>query len=308
MALLGIALLSLTGCFKEDYEFCPEVVVDNNVRFDFGMADKTIDFEDHISSVDVGIFDGAGNHLRTERLESSDIAAHQGAVFTLPSGSYRFVFWANVGENTQIDGLDGALPRVVYSDVRGSDILMVGDGDKLFYAPSSALTRGHRAPTMDFYSLVLPVGGTHKDVIYFTHAHRSLEIFVKGLSDSQPFFEIEGLPIGSQHFGMQALPNTKVVASQAAVPVEKDGEHYLAANFDTFYFDDMDGIEIVIRNGEGRELYRTSLADAVAESHSDPDEIVIELVLGFIDGSVEITIPDWSSGDTGIDFEKEKNR
>ncbi len=296
-ALLLLSAVSLAGCFKQDYSICPP---ERNVRLDFRLVGEE-NFTRHVTSVDAYIYDAEGTYLRTERLEEHHLGEHEGMYLTLDPGDYRMVFWANLNGNTSVTGHEGDSGEVGHADHRHNDdgVLTV-NGDQLWYGPSTPPTRATGGTPQEHYALTIPEEGEYSDVIHFTHAHRSLEIYVKGLSD-MPTVDIEGLPAGLQHKGMEVLTET-VIASHKTSPVEKDGTGYAATTFDTFYFKDIEGIEIVIRNDAEAELYRMSLADAIAQSEADPDGRVIQLVFTFLNGNVEVTMPGWNSSNPGFEL------
>ncbi len=300
--LLLLSIVSLSGCFKQDYSICPPG--ERNVRLDFRLIGED-NFTRHINSVDAYIYDAAGTFLRTERIEEAQLDQHQGMFLTLTPGDYRMVFWANMDRNTEVSGHDNGageigLPNNHYND-QG---VVTANGDRLWYGPSTPPTRINtrvtRGNPQEHYALSVPRQGEFTDVIHFTPAHRSLEIYVRGLS-SQLTVDIEGLPAGLEHMGMQALMGT-IVASHATSPVDRDGTSYAATTFDTFHFEDMSGIEIVIRGPDGQEIYRIPLLEAIDQSEADPDKIVIEFMFSFMNGTMEVTIPGWSTTNPGFEI------
>ncbi len=104
-----------------------------------------------------------------------------------------------------------------------------------------------------------------------------------------------------EHMGMNTKEGT-VNATHETSPVSKNDERYATTTFDTIYFEDTDGIVIVIRNTAGAELYSISLADAIVQSEADPDERVIQLVFTFLNGTVEVTMPGWSTTNPGFEL------
>lgn len=303
-AALYILLLPFAGCIGEDDGHCPER---NNVMLEFRLSGGEV-FRDKVSTVAVGIFDGDGVYLHTKHIDQAAIDRYEGLAMSLTPGDYRMVFWTNMNGNTTITGLDGRAiagsPRVTYNRLTGAPPV-TGNGDRLYYAPIGT-SRSDESP-QEYYSLTVAEESVSTGVVYFTHAHRSLEIYIKGLSADPaalPTVEITGLPAGLKYFGMKSLLSDplKVIASDLTSLVERDGIVYAAAIFDTFRFDDMEGIYIAIKDAGGSELYRIALAEAVTLSNSDPAKIAIELQFSFMSGSVEVTVPGWKSDETGIEF------
>ena len=295
--LLLLSMAALAGCFEQDYSICPP---ERNLKLDFNLISEE-NFMQHISSVDAFIYDAEGAYIRTERITESQLARYQGMTLDLDPGDYKMVFWANLGENTGLSRHDdGESGEVGHADHRfDSRGLVTVNGDQLWYGPSTPPTRASEGTPQENYALTIPEEGDYSDEILFTNAHRSLEIYVGGLSEL-PTIEIEGLPTGLEHMGMEALAGTET-ASHETSPVDKDGESYAATVFDTFYFDDMEEIMIVIRSAGGDELYRISLADAIAECEADPDARVIQLVFTFMHGTVEVTMPGWQRNNPGFE-------
>jgi hypothetical protein len=299
-ALLLLPAVALAGCIGEDYGVCePE----RNVKFDFRLVGEN-GFTEHVSSVEAYIYDGSGNYLRSERIDSRGLATFEGMQLTLDPGEYRMVFWANMNGNTDVQGHDRGSGVVSHADHRyGAPGVVTVNGDRLWYGPSippAPSTRATRGIPQEHYALTIPEGGEFSDVIHFTHAHRSLAIWVKGLA-SPPTVDVEGLPGSMKHMGMEPLSGT-VVGSHRTSTVEKNGTDYAATTFDTFYFEQLKGISIVLRGPAGTELYRIPLTEAIEMSRADPEARVLELMFTFLQGTVEVTIPSWSSSKPGFDL------
>jgi hypothetical protein len=302
--LLLLVLLPLAGCFREDYSFCPPDIIKLDFRLTSGES-----FKENVYSVEVGIFDGDGNFIRSERVEQSAINEFEGMLLSLDPGNYRLVFWGNVNGDTKIDGIGTVSPQVVYSEIAGTDPGNVIDAEKLYYAPYGTNSQGEKAP-LPYYALTVPATGSYTDIVYFTPAHRSLKIYIEGL-EGLPTVDIQGLPAGLDYFGMEEL--TRLVnTSHRTSLTDKEGTTYATTAFDTFHFNDLEEIYIVIRDEAGNVVLRVSLADAVEQSGADPDDIILELVFRFspdpgsgnYNVKVDITMPDWDSEDTEVDLKK----
>lgn len=312
-AVLLLVLCSFTGCFKEDYSLCPPEEPKVNARLDFRLLNNRGNdvFADNITSVNIGVFNNEGVYLFTEHLNHAALMNLQGVDLLLTPGKYRIVFWANINENTKIEGLDGtpqqAAPRITYNGIMSRSALPVcGNGDRVYYAPCESEQSGNYIPG-EYYSLTILPNTPYTDVVYFTHAHRSLEIYIKGLSKNLaelPSVEISGLPAGLKYFGMNNLISNplSVVSSRPTAIVTQNDIQYAMTRFDTFFFREYDNIEIIIRGAGGGEIYRITLADAINQSNADPDKIIISLILSFMEGEVSVSLPGWNSGDTGVEF------
>jgi hypothetical protein len=253
--------------------------------------------------VDAYIYDAAGNYLQTEHLDKSDLEIYQGMTLRLDPGDYRMVFWANVGANTVVSGYEDASGYVGYSNGSyNSQGIVTANADRVWYAPSISQRSEGKGVPQDYYSLTVPEQGVFSDVVLFTYAYRSIEIFVEGLT-ALPTLYVEGLP-ESLGFTAMATRTGTVTASHRTEPVEQSGVEYAVSTFDSFYFEDTaeGGMEIVIRNTAGTELCRMSLVDAIAQSGADPTARDISLLFRFLSGNVTVTMPGWSNTNPGFEF------
>jgi hypothetical protein len=229
------------------------------------------------------------------------------------------VFWANVGENTYIDGIGMPSAHLTYTQIAAGDPPTVGSGDKLWYAPYGTTSRADEMP-LPYYSLTVPEEGEYNDVVYFTHAHRTVRIYINGPAVmALPRVELKRLPAGLTHSGMERLPDLVTAYGQTVSIIRDDVEH-AAIGFDTFRFDgmeEMEDIEIAFSTDvdDRGEFYSVSLAEAVREAMenggADPDAIALDLQFNGVDHNpdsgninvdVTITMPGWDVDETEIGF------
>lgn len=244
------------------------------VDLDFQLVSGAA-FVSNVRSVDVTILDAVGNYVRTEKVKSVD-----NMQLSLPVGNYRLVFWGNLGANSMVDEgwITHAAPGV--------------NVDKLYYGPCVGVTRAGEAQS--YFPLSVTENGG-EGVINFTHAHRTLALYIDGFpANEQPSVEMSGLPAGLSFSGMSVQGGT-TSQTVTAKPVSKDEKTYSLATFNTFRFDDPSGITIVIRNAAGEEVVTTTLADMLNGVDYDTEKIEIELVVkvDFINASVDISLPGW---------------
>jgi hypothetical protein len=298
MTLL-LPLLFHAGCFKQDYSMCPPV---SNVKLDFRLIGNN-DFAGNVASVNSYIYDTMGNHLRTEHLDKNDLDNYQGMSIFLTPGDYRMVFWANVSDTSIAGYQDNETGYVRYSELcYNPQGTVTTDADKLWYGPCTTQRSEPKGIPQEYYQLTVPAEGEYSDEVLFTHAHRSIEIYVEGLP-SLPTVEIEELPEMLEFQGMDVHTET-VKVFQYTTALEKNGIDYAFANFDTLYFEDSAeaDITVVIHDIDKGEICRMSLADAIAESGADPTALTISLLFKYISGNVTVTIPGWNSTNPGFEF------
>ncbi len=184
---LLLPMAFLTGCFSQDYSFCPP---EHNMKLDFRLVGEE-NFMQHITSVDAFIYDAAGTYMRTEHIEEHHLNEYEGMHLNLDPGDYRMVFWANIHEHASVTGHEGHSGEVGHDEHCYNDEgVLIENVDRLWYGPSIPPTRATRGTPQEYYTLTIPEEGEHSDVIHFTHAHRTLEIYVKGLTNL-PMIDVE---------------------------------------------------------------------------------------------------------------------
>lgn len=293
---------SLRGCVKggEQHLDAPDT---GSVALDFSL-DGGGNFAEKITSVNVGIFDGEGNYLRTERVGHDDISAREGMNLALDPGEYRLIFWGNLEGEANLtcnckkcNGKTVDPGNACRMGKCGRNLRITGEAGDLYYASGGEMTtRGKgcgkgSGKAQEYYPLTVDgKGQTHE--IVFTPAYRSLGVLIKGLpADKLPDVVFERLPAGLNYSGMEPSGET-VSLSRHTKLVKANGTEYAAATFNTFRFDDGDNVEMVVSN-EGKELFRTPLAEALSGS-TDAD-LSTGIVLDFTGLNVTVTVQDWTT-------------
>ncbi len=186
-------MLAMTGCFAEDYSYCPP---ETNVILHFRLPDeagtKECTFLDNIFTAHTAIYAADGTLVQTHSTDDGHHHDFKGLRLSLSPGTYRVVSWGNHGTNTNMYGHENAytadIPsRVTYGTINTvGGVRMTGNGDELYYAPRTVGTTRANAPTgeAEHYVMVVdPVTG-HEGTLDFGHAHRSIEVFVRGFSSN----------------------------------------------------------------------------------------------------------------------------
>ncbi len=305
------------GCVAERTDDCPPP--GPNVNIDFGLFDGGV-FTREITSVAAVLFDGRGNYIPpATTLDRTALERFAGVNLTLDPGDYRMVFWANVGENTDIRVVDGT-PVLVYKDFDGTERQVMGNGDPVWYAPAVRATRVEGSTSeegatrvdvdarpLSYYEFTVTAQGEHTGRVNFTETHNTVNIYIGGLPidpASMPTIEITGLTPAVSFWGMAPLddPLPTVTSAVQSVPVTRDNATFALAAFDTPPLGDMTGMWVVVRDAAGNELFRMPLADAIAQSGiaSDAHELSPLLYLG--EARVLIGIGDWNNIELGKEW------
>ncbi len=296
----------VAGCIGEDLSGCLPPPPEPNVKIGFTLFDQG-EFTDEITSVIAVLFDGQGTYIPpARRLDEAALDRYTGVELTLDPGDYRMVFWANVGDNTEIRVVDGT-PLMIYKSFDGTEQQVIGNGDPVWYAPAVAATRAEVARPLQYYEFTVPASGNYTDQVAFIETHNSINIYLGGLpldADLMPTVEITNLTSALTFFGMQPPDNPLPTVTSAiqTITVQRDGVSYAFAAFDIFPLGDMTGMYIVIRDGAGNEIYRIPLADAIKQSGADPGAHEINQLLNFGDLNVTVKIWDWDDNDLGKDI------
>ena len=304
LRLLCLAAVAsvMAGCVREDPGNCPPA--EPNVKINFTLFDEGL-FTNEIMSVIAVLFDGQGTYIPPAKtLDKATLDRYAGVELALAPGNYRMVFWANVGNNTEIKVVDGT-PALTYKNLDGTEEQMLGNGDPVWYAPAVAATRGEgNAQPLQYYGFTVPADGDYTDEVAFTETHNSVNVYIGGLpldADAMPTVEITNLTSAATFYGMQLLddPLPTITSAVQTVAINMDNASYALAAFDTSPLGDMAGVHIVIKNAAGNEILRIPLTDAIAQSGADPTAHKISLLITF--GEVNVTVRIWDWEDNNLD-------
>ena len=296
-------LLTLTGCFSEDYSICPPIE-EANVTLHFSLLgkEKREGFTDNISAVDVLIYDERGAFQDSINVSQQELREFQGTHLTLPAGEYRLVCWGNSGEHVEMKGVrTEQTPTITHSKV---DENRVGNANRVFYAGNIKEITTRASDIPDALRLVVPEEGNREAEAHFRHAHRRLTVCVQGfthdLQPAHPEVALHGLPLGLNLLTMEQLPDATEVSNHQMTKEQVIlGEKYSCSTFDVFWFDTDNSIEINIYDPISGELVFTVPLNDAIKGTLDDDLIEISLVIRFKGGEVEIEIPNWGSSDVG---------
>ena len=306
LRLLCITALAsaAAGCVGEDMSGCPPP--GPNVKIAFTLLDEG-SLTDEIESVIAVLFDGRGNYIPpATTLDKAALDKYAGVELKLDPGDYRMVFWANVGENTEIRVIDGT-PVLTYKDFNGTSRQVLGNGDPVWYAPAVRTTRVDAdARPLRYYEFTVTAGGDHTDEVAFTETHNTVNVYIGGLqldAASMPTVEITNLTSAVDFWGMQPLddPLPTVTSAVRTVAVVRDNVSYAMAAFELPPLGDMTGMSLVVRDATGNVIFSIALADAVTQSGADPTSHGINQLLNF--GDVNVTVEVWDWDDNELDKE-----
>ena len=293
-------LVYLEGCIKQDYSLCG---VENNLVLSFKYEDaagKDI-FSDKINSVDVTIFDENYFYTAHKRVSQSDLNNFRGVRFSLDPGTYYAVCWGNVSSYSLLPYLDNS------SVLSNCQLITVSDesGSQLYYSPAKEV--GDTAvPSADYtiYRIVVPGGTVTEKTMEFVRAHRSVHVYVKNFKYAEmPVIELTNMP-QSYNFLLETLASRKNYQRVSGLVNTPDGEMYLAS-FHTPIAKFAPDMDVKVRKNPDLTVVGTlNLKDWVDSNiHTIEDINEISLIVEFgLDGSVAISIPNWSNEDVDPDW------
>lgn len=306
------AMLAMTGCFGEDYSFCPPK---NNVTLHFHLPDEAgvqeCTFLDNVFTAHTAIYAADGTLVQAHATTDDQHRDFKGLRLSLEPGTYHVVSWGNQGTNTHMYRPEDAYNTQVLSVISYGLINMIGqqrmtgNGDELYYAPRTVGATRANAPTGDAEHYIMevdPVTG-HEGTLDFGHAHRSVEVFVKGFSSNgtAPIIQLEGLPDGLNYLGMRGLETGGLVTSEVPSEVVNISAgplsgKYALSDFNTFYMWTGDhDIMVRLLDPVTREVvYETPLNDHIDPDTDDPEaKKTIQILIEFIDAQIKVSIPSW---------------
>lgn len=292
--------LTLTGCFGEDYSFCPpdQRVVTLHFRLPNPIDNSGDTFKQYINGATTAIYDAEGNLVQVVESDETTLEAFQGLRLNLAPGTYKVVSWGNSGGLTHINALNTPLDVHTYLDYRTlKDGRIAGTGDPLYYGPNS--TDGIFEFTVD------PEKG-YTGTVDFRHAHRNVEVYVEGFKGSDnsttPTVRLTGLPAGLDFVGMGRIDQPDVDAQAGSRMGTYQSTLYALSDLTTFYFGLKDytiGVEL-LDPATGAVVYTTTLNKHINPDTDDPKlqrTLQLFIDLSGIDVAVSVKVPAWGNED-----------
>ncbi len=294
-------LMACTGCslINDDRDNCPPL---ENVILSFRyMSINSVDiFQQNIGSVDVFVFDQYGCFVTRKSVTQQELNNFQGIRFQLAPGTYRIVCWGNVTPLTDICQLTAGSTLV--SNATAFHTLCTSgvaeNGDPLHYAPRiSNMTN----PLTDAYYLTIPEQGTVDEVIDFTGAHKTIEVYVKGFVDegsqpnNLPRIELTSISQGYT-FNMQTMSGTMKYDQLARTAMTNSGA-VAATTFHTPLFLNDNPILINIRRpSTGEIIYTVNLKQFLQDNNivlTSGRHDLISIMVEFKSVGVSVTLATW---------------
>lgn len=298
-AILLLLLILFTGCFEWEYDNC--VVRDNcTLRFLLHDADGNDLFAGKIETIDVIIFDSDNSFVTHRKVKYEELEEGNCVRFTLDPREYRVVAWGNVLENNStLSPLDTGI-KLEDSYV---EIISKETGSPLYYAPGKTERTFSTAQTeIDYadYTVNIELGKKTEKDLPFVRAHRTINVYIKGLSNltnydgQQPLVEFSSLPY-RYNFLQNCAPERNNFSRQADyVQVDGLGNVYTTSvTAPITGFEDAMQINILNKSNNEKLLGSLNLKQWVEENvPEDINEFDILIRVG-VDASITITLPNW---------------
>lgn len=294
--LLPLLLLFAMGCnpIYEDMSHCPpdeEFKVTLDFRY---MPDGTDAFAANVGNATVAVYDPQGNFVSQHSVSQADLDKFQGAKMNLDPGTYRIVCWGNVDANSAMCDLSQytlAQATLMHTLCASGS---AANGDRLFYGPAMD---DIASPTA--FNITVPQTGNVRETLYFTAAHNTIELYIKGAS-AMPLITIDGLSQGYD-FSMRTFAATMDYA-QTATTVTLANQTCAGAQFHVPQFTDDCDITIDITTPDSS--WPISLKEFLTDNSITVSPVrhdLIRIEIEYLNGNVIITVPSWTND--GVDPE-----
>lgn len=295
--LTVLSALCCYGCtMAEDDRNCPKT---NSMTLTFSLLDKAGDevFLDRIGTTDLLLFDASGVFHSHMSIPTASLDASRSVVLTLDAGTYTAVAWSNL--NGRVNLCD--IGSITTPDDGSVSCSSDESGDPVYYGACEAtgLTRVFN-PNHELISFSVPARGEASETIRFVHAHKKLDIYVKGYSvnNGLPVVQVDGNHPGYD-FYMNHTAGAPLTFRQPTVRTTVEGETMANAVFYTSRIrQDNNDIYIRIINPETHAAVYGAPLNDIIDSFTDFDletEITIPILFEFVAGRFEISLPPWGT-------------
>ena len=296
---LALATLVVSaGCIKENLDGCERCIA-----FEY-FADGEVDlFAEHVERVHLYVFDQndimvpaskLGGGCNPIVLEKSDLEEYQGAKLLITGGTYRFVAVANIDthEATEVYNLtSGAMSEVYCShpdctttEVEGNDPLLLGA--KVVEIPDDT----DFATKIRLYSAHLKVSYTVEDYVPSENETRAnngyFDLRVRGLKPEVTFDQAHD----------KGLARGEEVNYMPELEYKENGDH--VALFNILRHEKESNVAFDLINRASGEVRRSfTLTDFLTKFDMydvSKQEVLIPIVVRFLNAEVKVTIADWT--------------
>ncbi len=297
-----LSLLLLAGCndwVYDDRSNCPPDG-DNVALLFTRMLAGTDGFRTNVLTVDVVVFNGGGNFVTHKAVSQADLAAFRanrqdgksGTFLTLEPGDYRIVCWGNAAEHSMFDNMDASHTIGQMTLLHTEWQTGVSDSDDpLYYAPHIS-----NLANPETFNITVPDGTPVTETIDFTAAHKTVEVFVKGLA-ALPEVDIDPLA-GAYDFTMHTLSGKPMRFVRTAGSVTFNGETFAGARFYTAHFKNENTILVNIKSAADHStIYTVDMRQFLADNSITLDETdhdLVQIMVEFIGTDVKVTVPSWA--------------
>ncbi|MCC8143963.1 MAG: FimB/Mfa2 family fimbrial subunit [Tannerellaceae bacterium] len=255
-------------------------------------------FPENIHSVNVITFRKDMSFQNSYEITKNELNNFQGINLTLEPGSYYFVCWANLSDNTKVN-LTPGIPMENFTLIHeGSE-----SGDALFYSAttSSSLKMG-TDPKM-LQSISTSKESRNEVELEFICSYWTVNVYICGFAEANkgttdPTVCITGLPEGYNYlcnnFG------NGLSFKQQAKPIKIDAGIKSYTSFLVPQFDISDSIFInIIQSSTGTTEYQIDLQDFLIQNNLIPAKGMkaeIDIEVDFTGSMVSITVSEWNRG------------
>ena len=320
--LLSVILLlfAVSGCTKEDRSDC---ILEDNATFMFVLKDQDgIDrFAQNIKMVDFVLFGEDGIMYSYNRLNESALSRFPGIKKTLPVGRYYAVCWGNVADNSHFTGLNTGITNWndCFIEIPST---ATRTGDPIYYAPykRNPYSRSADMPeeryTGDYtlWEIIIPHGSNTVKEMNFIRAHRTVNVYIKGLTDILGNVEylptIEAQNVWGKYNFFYETQDYRVNFIQQTIlknigngtglqegEVQENEVPIASATFHGGFGEIFSDINLIVRKGSDGSIVHTVNLRQFLLNNPEEDKNDVNILISFLDDfGVTVTVPDWDAG------------
>ena len=292
------SVVLLASCIKENYDDCERCTLTFSYT---GDVARDI-FPEHITRVNLYVFDNDGRLVQTKLIEQNELKAFQGTKLNLAPGTYKVVGVGNGFNKTEVTNLSATdmteiqmqHPNLGKGDaIEGNDSLYLGQKEIIM-------------PKNDWYEADVAFRSSHLKVSY------KVEGYFENVSiDNSSATATPARPDALELRVKNLLPQTDFTNSAGGdkttyTPAFSLVGGALNSNFNIMRHTKDSDVEFeLVEKASGNMLYSFTLADFLAQ-HQQIDltkqEVLIPIVVKFTNLGVTVTIPDWTNAPVTPDF------
>lgn len=282
-----------SGCISEKNNTEDCSIGNVTLIFSLPDAEGKESLREHIEQIDLILFRNEVFHSQ-DRIPVSSLDESRSLIMELEPGTYQAVAWGNLKGNLRMSELYDRMSP----EIGTVTFYSIETGDPLYYAAAPALGLSRMInPDNQLYTFTVPQSGSVTQTLIFKHAHKVVDVYVKGYSVDGllPVIEVEGDYDGYDFYMNHRSEHLVTLRQDSQLTQTTEGELAHASFYTSRLYEDNTVAIHIINPVTGTTVYTVTINEAVdlIDDFDYDTEITISVYIEFFEGKFEVKPVTW---------------